>query len=102
MTLFALTVTVRLMPGAMDAFLPLMLENARLSVRDEPGCLRFDVCLPEGAEGAEGEVFLYEVYEDAAAFDAHLAAPHFLRFDAATRDMVEAKAARRFAAHAGG
>lgn len=99
---FALTVAFRLRPGEADAFLSLMLENARLSVRDEPGCLRFDVCLPEGGPGdAEGsEVFLYEAYSDAAAFDAHKLAPHYLAFDAATRDMVAEKAVRRFAAHA--
>ena len=94
MTLFGLTVTFRLRPGSLAAFLPLVRENARASVADEPGCRRFDVCEPEG--GGD-EVFLYELYEDAAAFDAHLRTPHFLRFDEATRDMVASKEARRFA-----
>ena len=99
MTLFALAVPFRLRPGALDAFLPLVRENARASVTSEPGCLRFDVCLPEGETS---EVFLYEVYEDAAAFDAHLGTPHFLAFDAATRDVVEAKEARRLVAYVSG
>lgn len=100
MTRFALTVTFRLHPGAAEAFRPLIRENARLSVRDEPGCLRFDVCEPEGGDGPE--VFLYEVYEDAAAFQAHLAAPHYLAFDAATREMVAEKVAARFTATVNG
>lgn len=98
MTPFALVVTFRLRPGALSAFLPMVLENARTSVAEEPGCRRFDVCLPESGD----EVLLYEVYDDAAAFDAHLATPHFLSFDAATRDMVAAKDARRFGVHVHG
>lgn len=94
MTLFGLTVTFRLRPGAREAFLPLVRENARASVAEEPGCLRFDVCEPEGSDD---EVFLYELYEDPAAFDAHLRAPHFLRFEEATHGMVASREARRFA-----
>jgi (4S)-4-hydroxy-5-phosphonooxypentane-2,3-dione isomerase len=37
-------------------------------------------------------VFLYELYDDKAAFDAHLKTPHFLSFDARVRDWVERKA----------
>lgn len=93
---FALTVRFVLRPGALPAFLPLVEANAATSVREEPGCLRFDVCTPEaGGPGDGDEVFLYELYEDAAAFDAHLATPHFLAFDAATRDLVADKRVAR-------
>ncbi|MEM7522936.1 MAG: antibiotic biosynthesis monooxygenase [Pseudomonadota bacterium] len=40
-------------------------------------------------------MFLYEVYDDAAAFDAHLASDHFKDFDAAVAPMVAAKTVRR-------
>jgi quinol monooxygenase YgiN len=33
-------------------------------------------------------VYLYEVYDDRAAFDAHLASPHFVSFTAATAGMI--------------
>lgn len=88
MTTFAVTVTFRLDPDRMDDFLPLLRDNARASVAEEPGCLRFDVCRPEGTED---EVFLYELYRDRAAFEEHLASAHFREFDAATRDMVAGK-----------
>lgn len=91
---FGLTVTFRLHPGMARAFLPLMLANAAASLADEPGCLRFDVMTPEGEDGSE--VFLYEVYADAAAFDTHLATPNFRAFDAATRDMIAVKEVRRY------
>jgi (4S)-4-hydroxy-5-phosphonooxypentane-2,3-dione isomerase len=35
--------------------------------------------------------FLYEIYEDAAAFELHKREPHFLRFDEQTRPLVKAK-----------
>ncbi|MGI9463684.1 MAG: putative quinol monooxygenase, partial [Aestuariivirgaceae bacterium] len=42
-------------------------------------CRRFDVCTdPDRPE----RVFLYEIYDDRAAFDAHLASDHFKAFDA--------------------
>lgn len=94
MPLFGLTVTLRLHPGQAPAFLPLMRANAAASLRDETGCLRFDVLLPEGGNG--DEVFLYEVYTDAKAFDLHLASPHFIAFDTATRDMLASKIVRRY------
>ena len=39
-------------------------------------------------------MFLYELYDDRAAFDAHLATPHFKAFAAATDAMI---ATRRIA-----
>ena len=43
------------------------------------------------------EVFLYEVYADAVAFDAHLASAHFKAFDRATALMIADKIVRTFA-----
>jgi quinol monooxygenase YgiN len=39
-------------------------------------------------------VFLYELYDDRAAFDAHLATAHFKKFDPAVAPMLAAKAVR--------
>jgi quinol monooxygenase YgiN len=33
-------------------------------------------------------VYLYELYDDRAAFDAHLASAHFVSFAAATTNMI--------------
>ena len=74
-----------------DAFLPLMRENASASARDEPGCRQFDVCYDPDHPG---HVFLYEVYDDRTAFDAHLSTPHFKSFDAATAGMIRSKKVR--------
>ena len=80
--------------GEFDRFLPLMEENAHLSLELEPGCRQFDVCLDAGRPGA---VFLYEVYDSRSAFEEHLASDHFKRFDAATRDTVVHKVVRELA-----
>ena len=74
-----------------DAFLPQMRENASASARDEPGCRQFDVCYDPDHPG---HVFLYEVYDDRTAFDAHLSTPHFKSFDAATAGMIRSKKVR--------
>ena len=63
-------------------------ENARASVREEPGCRRFDVLQPHGEEDL---VFLYEIYDDRAAFDEHVRSAHFAAFQAATADLVTEK-----------
>lgn len=92
--LFAITVVFELAPGAEEAFLALVRANAAASVREEPGCLRFDVLSPKAAE--DGRVLLYEIYRSAADFDAHLATDHFRDFDRLTRDLVRSKMVQAF------
>ena len=91
--MFAVAVTFRIKPDRLDDFLPLMLENARASLADEPGCHQFDVCQ---SPGDPAEIFLYELYDDAAAFETHKTMPHFQRFDQAIADMVAEKTVRTY------
>jgi quinol monooxygenase YgiN len=86
--MFAICVTFRLAPGQMEAFMPLMLENAATSKEAEPGCHRFDVLTDAGKPD---QVFLYELYTDAAAFNVHCESPHFQAFNTATAAMVTGK-----------
>ena len=92
--MFAVIVTFRFKADKADEFLPLMKLNASRSLADEPGCQRFDVCEDDAHPN---EVFLYELYDDRAAFDAHLASPHFKDFDAAVADMIVEKDVRTYA-----
>lgn len=85
--MYAVTVCFTPKSDAFEAFLPLMLENARTSLAQEPGCQQFDVCLDE----ARSQIFLYEIYDHKAAFEAHLDSAHFKSFAAATADMVADK-----------
>ena len=82
---YVITVEFVVHPGSMRQFMPLMLDNAEKSRTLEPGCDRFDVCVPAGETD---RVFLYEVYKDEAAFAAHLKTAHFLQFDSATKAII--------------
>jgi autoinducer 2-degrading protein len=81
----SVVVQMQVQPGKREAFLGAMGENAGSSVRDEPGCHRFDVC---SVDGDEHRFVLYEHYTDAAAFDAHKASPHFRRWREAAGEVL--------------
>ena len=70
-----------------------VLENAAASLRDEPGCRQFDVLTP--VTNPADRIVLYEIYDDAAAFAAHLATPHFAEFNDATAPLVARKVVHR-------
>lgn len=90
---YAVCVTFQIKENWMEAFMPLMLGNARASLANEAGCLQFDVLTDPALAD---EVFLYELYTDRAAFDAHLTSDHFLAFDSAVADMIADKQVKRY------
>ena len=65
-----------------------VVENAKASLEDEPGCKQFDVCWDPMDES---KVFLYEVYDNKKAFDLHLASEHFQFFNAKTAAWIADK-----------
>jgi (4S)-4-hydroxy-5-phosphonooxypentane-2,3-dione isomerase len=85
---FVITVDFTLKSGAMAAFRKLVDKNARDSCADEPGCQRFDVLVP--VEPGD-RVFLYEIYDDRAAFDAHLKTRHFDAFNRESEALIISK-----------
>ena len=89
--MFVVTVDFTAAESRAEALLAALRENAAHSLADEPGCRRFDVCR---TEGAAGRFFLYEIYDDRAAFDAHRATAHYAAFTEATRDLVAEKTVR--------
>lgn len=91
--MYAVCVTFVIKDGDMARFLPLMQENATRSLQDEVGCRQFDIC---SDPARPDEVFLYELYDDRAAFDAHLASAHFLAFDSAVGPMIADKIAKTY------
>ncbi|MFQ5953558.1 MAG: putative quinol monooxygenase [Kiloniellales bacterium] len=75
-------------PDRMSEFRDAILTNARQSVEQEPGCRQFDVCIdPE----RDDRIYLYEVYDDEAAFKAHLETKHFHEFDTGVQDWVRTR-----------
>ncbi|MEJ6397473.1 putative quinol monooxygenase [Yoonia sp. 208BN28-4] len=83
--MFAVTVRFDIAADQVDAFHAAMIENAATSLRVEQGCQRFDVCFNDDTPA---QVFLYEVYDDPAAFAAHLDSAHFKSFDQMVAPMI--------------
>ena len=82
------TVIFEVDPARIEEFRTAMLQQARNSLEREAGCRQFDVCAdPERAE----RIFLYEIYDDAAAFELHMASAHFHDFDQTVRPWVRSK-----------
>jgi (4S)-4-hydroxy-5-phosphonooxypentane-2,3-dione isomerase len=71
-----------------------LILQAGNSLKLEDGCRLFDVCQdPEAA----GRFFLYEIYDDQAAFDLHMKSDHFLTFSAKVAPFVANKSVDIFA-----
>lgn len=75
---FVVTVQFSIAREFETEFMHEMVANARSTRENEPGCTTFDVCVDPTQPG---QVFLYEIYRDAAAFEQHKREPHFLAFD---------------------
>jgi len=90
--MLVVVVEFRILPAHVQAFDRAITENARLSVESEVGCHQFDVC----RDPADSALFyLYELYDDEAAFQAHLESAHFRQMNTATAPWVEAKTVRK-------
>lgn len=85
MSNFTLIVKLKLTPGSADTFIPLILENQRQSLANEPGCLRFDVYRDNEEDDTWGFV---EEYVDEDAFKAHQASDHFAAYYAQAKDLM--------------
>ena len=90
------TVRFKVKPAHLHDFMELMMQNARDSRNNEADCIQFDVCADSERPG---DVFLYELYTDSAAFDLHLGTPHFRLFDEQTRHMIDSKCVTTYDQH---
>ena len=92
MSAFVLIVEFEINARDYERFHPLIARNAEQSVALEPGCRQFDVMSPADNRSC---IVLYEVYDDEAAFQAHMAMPHVAEFFAAAKPMILKQSARR-------
>ena len=95
--MFVVTVVFEVKKEASEAFRTAVLQQANNSLSKEEGCRRFDVCF----DAAHPQrVFLYELYDDRAAFDHHCATEHFARFSRAAEPLLESKTVETWQLHA--
>ncbi len=72
-------------PAQIDAYAAILAEEQEASVRLEPGVLMLhSVALADRPT----HVRLLEVYASRAAYEAHLKAPHFIKYKTSTEKMV--------------
>ncbi len=72
--MYVVTVHFHVKPDHVADFQAAMLVNARSAVEKEPGCRSFNVTVDENDPA---HFFLFEVYDDVAAFEKHKTMDHF-------------------------
>jgi len=86
--MFVVTVTFDVQPEQADAFQQRVLQQAADTLKNESTCQVFHVSVsPERPEA----FFLYEVYDDEAAFDVHRNQPYFADFAKTVEPWVQSK-----------
>ena len=83
--MYALVVTLKVKPEMREKFLTAAQDDSICSVRDEQGCLRFDV-LQDNTD--PNKFFFYEVYLDENAVKAHQASAHYARWRAVAAEVL--------------
>ena len=86
--MFGMTVLLEVDERHLPEFMDAMRTQARNSLKLETGCRQFDICF-DPADSRR--VFLYEIYTNKAAFDAHLQKAHFLGFDQRVKSWLVSK-----------
>ena len=89
--MLAVCVDFEVDPASLDAFLTIMQKNASDSLANEVGCHQFDIT--QDLQNPT-KIFLYELYDDAAAFNLHKQSSHYLEFNKASSEMVMSKSVR--------
>ncbi|MEK9658325.1 MAG: putative quinol monooxygenase [Chloroflexota bacterium] len=89
--MIVLVVSVQVKPGRRDEFIEVIREDAENTTMREDGNFQFNV-VQDNAD--PDHFFLYEVYRDQAAFEAHRQMPHFLKYRKATENIYVSEPVR--------
>lgn len=83
--MYVVLVRFEIRSHSVSKFRELVLEQAENSLKLEDACSQFDVVHDEKDPSV---FYLYEIYADRLAFDAHLEADHFKQFDRDVQPMI--------------
>ena len=72
-------------PAQLNSYRAMLTEEIESSVRLEPGVLSLNAV---SIKGNPAQIRILEVYADQASYEAHLKAPHFLKYKTGTAGMV--------------
>ena len=70
----------------LDAYKAALKEEITASIRTEPGVLTLYAI---SVKGHPEQIRLFEIYCDAASYQAHLQSPHFKKYKEQTQQMVK-------------
>ena len=73
-------------PGQLDEYKAALREEIEASIRLEPGVLTLYAV---SVKGDPAQIRMFEIYTDAAAYEAHLQTPHFKKYKTGTQGMVK-------------
>jgi quinol monooxygenase YgiN len=86
--MLAIIVDFEALTGKGDELREALQTQARNSLEKEPGCRHFDVCAdPDDPH----KFFLYELYEDEAAVEAHGQTEHYAAFRAVIDPLLKTR-----------
>jgi (4S)-4-hydroxy-5-phosphonooxypentane-2,3-dione isomerase len=85
-------VELDIVPAEFDKFIEALKENGAASVKD-PGCREFNIIV---SEKDPHHVLIFEVYDNAAALEAHRATDHYKKYQATVANMVAKRDVRAF------
>ena len=73
-------------PGQLEKYKAALREEIEVSIRLEPGVLALYAV---SVKGDPAQIRIFEMYADAAAYEAHLQTPHFKKYKTSTQGMVK-------------
>ena len=83
--LYINAVNIDVVPGQIENYLAAIKEVGAAAIKTEPGCSEFNITV---SQKDPNHLFIFEVYENAAAFDAHLKSDHYKKYAATAKDVV--------------
>jgi (4S)-4-hydroxy-5-phosphonooxypentane-2,3-dione isomerase len=83
-SLYVNAVDLDIVPADIDKFIAALKDNGAAAVK-EPGCNEFNIAV---SQKDPNHVFIFEVWDSAAALDTHRGTEHFKAFMGTTKDMV--------------
>ena len=91
--MYVVTVHFEVHTDYVDEFRQAVLAQAHNTLKMEHQCRKFDVCFDPDDPG---RCFLYEQYDDRAAFEEHLQTEHFAEFDKTVANWIRDKSVHFF------
>jgi quinol monooxygenase YgiN len=83
--LYINAVDIDVLPGQVETYLSAIKEVGAASIQSEPGCSEFNITV---SQKDPNHLFIFEVYNDAAAFHAHLQTDHYKKYAAVAKKVV--------------